>query len=298
MLDKYMDIQSGFYNFINLSFANNKISHAYLIEKNGVCYADDLALDLAKFFLCDGVYDEKICSLVDSGSYSNFFVIDSLKEIKKEEILDLKKNFSFKANDDKKMVYLIKDASLLNNSSANSLLKFLEEPEDGIIAILVADNVSKIIDTISSRCQIISLVNSENFDYKSIFSYYNCEENECSFDDFVEEQFNLFLSFYESFEKNKLSTLVKFDVYSLNDRMKFLLKFGLYFYFDILNIKLGRAVSLFLPKISFMSEVVDNNEIDDIIYKIDVINKFIRDSYYNVNMNLFMDNFIISMGGK
>ena len=37
------------------------------------------------------------------------------------------------------------------------MLKFLEEPNEDIIAILLTTNRYKIIDTILSRCQIISL---------------------------------------------------------------------------------------------------------------------------------------------
>lgn len=296
MLEKYREIQANFYNFINLSFSNNKISHAYLIETNGVSYAEDLVIDLVKFFLCDGVYDEKICNLIDKGNYPNFVSLDFSDGIKKEEIINLKRKFSLKSVDNKKMIYLIKDASLLNKSSANSLLKFLEEPEDGIIAVLMVDNVNKVIETISSRSQIISLVNNERFDYKTIFNYY--DENDDDFDTFVNEQNDIFASFYDDLEEKKTDLLLKKDIYDLNDRMKYLLKYGLFLYFDVLNIKLNRNVDKFLPNVSFISKIIDNNSFDDIIYKIDVINKFISDSFYNVNQNLFMDNFIISMRGR
>lgn len=293
MLDKYKDIQPIFYNFINLSFENNKISHAYLIEKNGVSYANDLALDLAKFFLCDGKYDERICNLVDARNYSNFIIFDDLSDIKKEQIINLKQSFSLKSQDNRNMVYLIRDASLLNKSSANSLLKFLEEPEDGIIAILLTDNVSRVIDTISSRCQIINLINNDKFDYKTIFYYYSVDDG--NFDDFIDREFSLFASFYDNLEQRGIDMLIDKSIYDFNNRIKSLLLFGFYLYFDALNIKLGRNVDSFLPNISFIKNLVDNNEINDIIYKIDVINNFLINSVYNVNLNLFMDNFIISI---
>lgn len=295
MLDKYKEIQPIFYNFITLSFLNNKISHAYLIEKNGVSYANDLAFDLAKFFLCDGIYDEKICNLVDTGNYSNLIILDSMSVIKKEEIINLKRAFSLKASNNKKLVYIIKDASLLNKSSANSLLKFLEEPEDGIIAILLTDHVNKVINTISSRCQIINLINNEQFDYRTIFNYY-CD-TDGDYDDFIKREFNCFSSFYSDLENKGIDILLGKGIYDFNGKMKSLLLFGLYWYFDILNIKLNRDVCKFLPNDSFTEKFVDNNEIDDIIYKIDVINKFLGDISYNVNFSLFMDNFVISIGG-
>lgn len=297
MLNKYKNMQTIFYNYIMTSFSNDKISHAYLIETNGVNYAYDLAIDLAKFFLCDGVYDEGICKLVDAGNYYGFRVIGDNNEIKKEEILSLKKGFSLKSYDNRKMVYLIKDASLLNKSSANTLLKFLEEPEEGIVAILVADRVDDVIDTIVSRCQIVNLVNDSKFDYKDIFKeYYNEEFGD--FSCFVENEFSNFLNFYMSFEKNGVSCLAVNNCYDYNNKISYLLKFGLYFYFDILNVLLGRDVESFLPAYNDFEWVVEKNEIDDIIYKIDVINEFLFKSKYNVNANLFMDNFIICLGGN
>lgn len=161
---------------------------------------------LAKFFLCDGKYDERICNLVDARNYSNFIIFDDLSDIKKEQIINLKQSFSLKSQDNRNMVYLIRDASLLNKSSANSLLKFLEEPEDGIIAILLTDNVSRVIDTISSRCQIINLINNDKFDYKTIFNYYSVDDG--NFDDFIDREFSLFASFYDNLEQKGIDMLI------------------------------------------------------------------------------------------
>lgn len=298
MLSKYSDIQSVFYNYFSLSLNNGKVSHAYLIESNGVSYAYDLAVDLAKFLVCDGIYDENICSLIDDNNYPGFLVVDSFgKEIKKEEILKIQKLFSLKSVDGKRMVYLIKDAALLNKHSSNSLLKFLEEPCEGIVAILLVENVNKVLDTISSRCQVVSLVKDDSFDFVNLVSFYY-EDSMGSFDDFVAAEFNKFLNFYGSFEEKQTNVLVFDDVYYFSDKLKILLLFGLYFYFDVLNCLLGRDKKFYLPDNDVVLKVVDNNEINDIIYKIDVINKFLIDVNYNVNANLFVDNFVISLGGK
>lgn len=43
----------------------------------------------------------------------------------------------------------------MNASSANSLLKFLEEPPKGFLALLETTALSKILPTIQSRCQVL-----------------------------------------------------------------------------------------------------------------------------------------------
>ena len=49
----------------------------------------------------------------------------------------------------------------MNDSSGNTILKFLEEPEADIIAILVTTNRYKVIETILSRCQVLSLQDND-----------------------------------------------------------------------------------------------------------------------------------------
>ena len=78
-------------------------------------------------------------------------------------MIDLQKEFKNKSLYDNKKIYVIKEAEKLNASSANTILKFLEEPEKDIIAFLITTNRYKVIDTILSRCQILSL-KENNFD--------------------------------------------------------------------------------------------------------------------------------------
>ena len=60
---------------------------------------------------------------------------------------------------------VINDVELLNTSAANSILKFLEEPEENIIAILITSNRNLVINTIVSRCQVIRYYVKESFDF-------------------------------------------------------------------------------------------------------------------------------------
>ena len=77
----------------------------------------------------------------------------------------MQRQFSTKAIETKYKIYIIHEAEKMNSSAANSILKFLEEPEPGIIAILITDNMYQLLDTIISRCQIISLSNSKNYSF-------------------------------------------------------------------------------------------------------------------------------------
>ncbi len=100
-----------------------------------------------------------ICMRIDDGNYVDVKVI-------KSDGMWIKKKINFwiyKVNLVKnllrvvKKVYIIKSADKMNIQTANSILKFLEEPIDEIIAILVVDNINLMLPTIISRCQVIKL---------------------------------------------------------------------------------------------------------------------------------------------
>lgn len=54
-------------------------------------------------------------------------------------------------------IVLIHPAEALNQASANALLKMLEEPAEGVIFILVSHQLQRLLPTIISRCQKISM---------------------------------------------------------------------------------------------------------------------------------------------
>ena len=73
-------------------------------------------------FLLQSIY----CEQIDSGSFGELKIIDSDGQwIKKEQLIDLKEEFSKKSINGKQKVYIINNADKLNVASSNSLLKFL-----------------------------------------------------------------------------------------------------------------------------------------------------------------------------
>lgn len=182
-MDEIVDYNEKFVGVIENIISFNKLSHAYIIEVND--YDSDYLLVKAfvKLILCKNnvkkVSDLNcdkcgICRLVDDGNYPDVLVVEpDGKEIKKGQLLDLQKEYNNKSMLDSNRVYIIKEADKLNLAAANSILKFLEEPEDNIVAILLTKNRYQIIDTILSRCQIIALKKKtpSNADFDKALSF-------------------------------------------------------------------------------------------------------------------------------
>lgn len=153
-------------NLVN-SYHENKFSHAFLFVTNDIDRCRNDVLELIKVISCPSSYSDdcKTCNLcyqIDKGSLPNLIQIypDGMN-IKKEQILNIEEHFSAKPIYLKNNIYIINNADKLNKAAANTMLKFLEEPEDNILGFFITNNKEQMLDTIKSRCQII-LVNYDN----------------------------------------------------------------------------------------------------------------------------------------
>lgn len=308
MLDDFFSDQAIAYKIFKNSIIKNKLSHAYLINTNGYHKGFDFAKAFAKYLLCPnnetGSHECSVCHLIDNNSYSEFKVIeaDGLW-IKKEQTDELQEMFSMKSLSGRK-VYIINGVENLNISASNSILKFLEEPEEGIVAILITDNIYKVLGTIVSRCQVINLNNVQVKSDDMLLNVGNQLYNDSDkINEFVNDSESInkighVIDFIEYLYSNKLDTLVYINKY-WNDFFKgkddylFAFNIMIMFYSDVINYKMGNDIILS----DFKSNIEKFSELDyNIINKIlNLIMEVREDLYSNVNLNLLMDKFIIKM---
>ena len=143
MFDDFKDSQHIAYSLLINSINNDKVSHAYLIDGNNNEDAFDFVMSFVKMLLCINHYSNydncdgcNQCKRIDDHNFSEVKIIESDSLIiKKEQLLELQSEFSRIGIENNKRVYIIRDCDKMNKHAANSLLKFLEEPEKGIIAI-------------------------------------------------------------------------------------------------------------------------------------------------------------------
>ena len=166
-------VQERFVNYIEKIMQSNKLSHSYLIELGDFSLEFPLVLLFVKMILCPESVNKvtdlncnrcNSCRLIDENSFPDLQIIEAEgNQIKKSQLLSLKDEYQNKSLIGQRRVYIIKNAEKLNPSSANTILKFLEEPEEGIIAILLTSNRYQVLDTILSRCQVLSLLDDSDF---------------------------------------------------------------------------------------------------------------------------------------
>src|SRR5690625_2479219 len=147
------------------SFHRNRVSHAYLIQGSRGTGKKSFAILIAMTLFCkdkkgvEPCYHCNICRRITSGNYPDVHWIDPEgSSIRNEHIELLQKEFGYTGFESSKKVYIINQAETLTVNAANRILKFLEEPNLDITALLLTDNGQRILPTIRSRCQLIDLV--------------------------------------------------------------------------------------------------------------------------------------------
>ena len=132
---------------IKKSFNENKNSHAFLMETNNIdqCLEDILKLildinNISREIILENIPDIKV-------------IFPDGKDIKREQISAIIEEFQMFPVELKHRYYIIVSSELMNQSSANVILKFLEEPDNAVIGFFITSNRAAMINTIVSRCQ-------------------------------------------------------------------------------------------------------------------------------------------------
>lgn len=289
MFEVFRDKQPLFYEEIIKCIRNNKISHAYMIETNNYNEKDELILAFIKMLFCEShninlnnCCECNICHLIDNNTLSDFMIIEPDGSwIKKDQVLEIKEKFKTTSFQNRPRIYLIKQADKLNKQASNSLLKFLEEPEGNVIAILETDNRYKVLETIRSRCQIYTLVN------KTKVREFN--------------DYDLLVSIIKLLEEKKKHSISYLPIILEND----------YHNKDFWNNIFKEMIDIYENAIrknenlnyndygEILDFVINYNSTSIMIHKINILFTTISRLDYNLNIPMMLDQFIIEfIGGE
>lgn len=180
MKNKLKERQPVVYQVLKNALQNDKIAHAYLFHGPKGTLKKESAILFAQSILCKGndfaCEHCDLCRRIKEGTYHDVIYLDaSDTSLKKDEVLKLQKDFS-KTSLEKggKKIYIIDRIENATVDALNSLLKFIEEPSGDMIAILLAQQLERVLPTIVSRCQVITFKSSG---FKVIY-----EEQKANFD--------------------------------------------------------------------------------------------------------------------
>ena len=152
--------------YIDKAVLNDSLSSAYIFEGAAGSGRMELAIHAARSLLCTA--DDRgsrpcgschACHLTESGNHPDITVLShsnlnsiSVRDIRTQIVEDIEIRPYYGG----KKIYIIPEAEIMTTEAQNALLKTIEEPPEYAIIILIVKNRELLLQTVRSRCVILS----------------------------------------------------------------------------------------------------------------------------------------------
>lgn len=150
---------------LHQAVASGKVAHAYLFVGPDGVGKRTVALELAKSLnclapqsggsACDACLACKKISAVPLTHPDVMLIEPDGRQIKNAQIQELQSEMYARPTEGKARIAIIDGADRMNAVAGNRLLKLLEEPPSSAVLILLTSNLSGVLPTIISRCQVL-----------------------------------------------------------------------------------------------------------------------------------------------
>lgn len=156
---KQPEISNLFKNLIE----TNRLQHAYIFEGVAGTGKYEMAQWIAQSLNCLNNNNNQSpclecnqCLRIQQGDHPDVTTLapDGLS-IKVDQVRAIKEEFSKSGMETRRKILIVKDMDKMTMNAANSLLKFIEEPDGEITIMLLTTEVQQLLPTIVSRAQII-----------------------------------------------------------------------------------------------------------------------------------------------
>lgn len=162
------DLQPNPFVAFHQILKKGQLGHAYLFSGNFASL--DMALMLSQAIFCEQPVDSlpcqscRSCRLIASGDFTDVKHLAPTNNIIKTDLVrSLLQDFTQSGFESDQQVFIIEGADKLHPNAANSLLKFIEEPQSAIRVFLLTDQEEAVLPTIKSRCQIFHFPKNRQF---------------------------------------------------------------------------------------------------------------------------------------
>ena len=308
MKEYLQENQPKFYNLIKNEFIQNKIPHAFLLVGNNTKVPLNY---LAMSLICDETLAcEKCndCRKVLENKYGDIIRYDGKEtSIKKGDIEYIQDTFKKSSLEGKAKIYIIENIESATKEAMNTLLKMLEEPTSGIYAIFTTNNISRVLPTILSRCQVIDIKpDSKEVIYKAliksnipeeaakILTYLSASEEEAKnlYDERFEYMQTEVINFIEDLYTKRVNLIINVQTnllknYKERDDIKLFLNMLVLAMKDMFHVKHNQNLVFSAHYDFFNSLQIDE---DKLIKQIEIILETIYTIESNANLLMLMDS--------
>lgn len=299
-------------HFFEQTIGKNRLAHLYLISGPKGSGKSQLVEDVS--FLILSQHREDVTHLkqqIEERKLSNLMVIEPEGlVIKKEQILMLQNEFSKTALVSGPRIYIIKSIEKISQGAANSLLKFMEEPQSQkVYGFLLTENIDDVLTTIYSRSQIIHLKSINEKDLEQELLSRDVEERVAILAPYLTKDLEeaILLSENPNFVEliNIIEELIKKwtfsdvsyplylagkSVFLTQDRdfFKNFLELILLYLLDLVHYKIHQDITFTFLRSDIQIQS-DHMEISDIHELIDQIQTILKHQSYYINLELALE---------
>jgi DNA polymerase III subunit delta' len=160
------------FKFLKELYNNNKLPNVLMLSGKKGSGKSTLINHLMHYIFDGKNYNEKINEISSNSFFHNQFLNNTFlniiylsgsdfKNIKVEDIRNLKKNIYQTTISDKPRFIILDDVELFNINSLNALLKIIEEPTKNNYFLLINNKSKPLIETVKSRCLDIKIILNE-----------------------------------------------------------------------------------------------------------------------------------------
>lgn len=300
----------------------NRLNHAYIFEGAKGTKKAEIALFFTKAILCEKRDDSgnpchecSHCHRVDHDTHPNVFIVEpDGKMIKKDQIKDLIQEFSKTSLEAGPRVNIIYEADRFNLSSANTLLKTMEEPGEDIYQIMLTENLQSLLPTIRSRGEVIHFKELDRQMIRDALTEAGIESSyafpisqytsdlaaalEIAKDDLSIEIIDLVIDVFDAMHRKKQSSIIRFlenggKVLADSIRAEFFLDFMILFQKDIINMLLDHDDVCFLNHRQLIKTLALQSTIEVARSHLEAMLELSKRLRYNINLPLAMYDLLV-----
>lgn len=160
------------------AYSRQRMPHAMLLVGPLHCRIDWFAIRVVQLLFCKNpvkkpCYECKDCLMAGHRAHPDMNWLSPEKvgtSIKIEQIRELQHSVFLGTQRAPHRVIVIEQTERLNASSANALLKILEEPPPSVIFLLIAEQMSTVLPTVISRCHVLRFSSHERSDLNNLLA--------------------------------------------------------------------------------------------------------------------------------
>lgn len=162
-------------SLLEKAIVNNRVNHCYIFVGPIGTQKRETALRFVKAILCTNLSKPcgrcSSCKKIDNGNHPDFIdIFPQENSLKINQLREMRRLMNIKSYESTKKIFLVNGSETMGIPAQNSLLKSLEEPNEGVIIILISTSSHSLLPTILSRGQIVSFTPFEKDEYTYIIN--------------------------------------------------------------------------------------------------------------------------------